>query len=199
METKRLNDIITRSFDSLGNAIVNIDILHHEIHEGSVFTAARSTTTLGASSWISIRINTSSDYYTHLKQLYANNSGGIGKLEILEGHSTGSTMAVGTTALDAINLNRNSTKVFHSGMGIDHSLCFSVDSTWTSTQFQILTNVNFGSTGSVIAKTSFPFEGNVEFVLKPATTYVVTLYNLSSNAGYGCLKFFMYESTKGEI
>lgn len=187
-ESGDLLRIILNSKDATHNAYKTIEIEHAEIHAGKAFTFTKSTTALGASSWIDIQINCNSTTKgVHLKQIDVNNSGGLAQIQLFEMvSSTNSTWANSTTAVTVYNKNRNSTISNDITIGYQPTLITTTCYTATIRDYYL------GSTGTNQTRGSAVETFTNETILKYGTTYVFRVTNLGT-AGYASVRAFFYE------
>lgn len=185
--------LMQKILDGFGKWAIVDSPNHHWIHEGQFFAYSRTTSALGASSWIDVEfITPSSSYPIHFKEIYVNNSGGAGQILLYEATTNGSTHTASTTVATPINHNRNSTKTSRMTVRGGAVQALPSYSTVTSTQYTLVYNETFGSTGTAASKEGGLFEPRNEVVLKFNTTYVLRLFN-NSAAGWAEIKPFWYE------
>lgn len=194
-ESNVVLNILQYCKDVLAYRFVSQSPEHSEIHKGHYFQVDRSTSVLGASSWIDIQINTPS---TNVVQIHCyfqlNNSGGLAEVVLCELSTSSTYSSTSVTQLNVINHNRTSTYVnnvtFFTG-GVNTAF---ITSTMTSSQAKLLQNVYVGSTGTNA------FGGNLliaercrdEFILKGNSTYIFRMYNRGSD-GSASLEAVFYE------
>ena len=160
----------------------------NQIQSGKFFRVDRSTTALGASSWLDLEIDTVS---TGVKlNFQINNSGGLGEVFLVE-ISTSSTYGHGGLAVGSVNPNRVSTYTAE-------TLCFTsgtntafMTSTVASTQGVYLADYYINSSGANISVKPYEFED--KYILKGNTTYVLRLYNRNTS-GYASISVFLSEN-----
>ncbi len=187
-ESAQVLETIIKSKDITHNAYKTIEIEHAEIHSGNGYIVFKSTTILGASSWIDIQINcNSTTKYIHLKNIDANNSAGLCQvLMFAMVSSTASTWANSTTALTVFNKNKNSSNSAAVTFGYQPSLI-------TSTCYTVIDETYSGSTGTASGGRAVGISANEEeTLLRLGSTYVARLLNLGP-AGYATLRLFFYE------
>jgi len=185
--------IIQNAKDSIHSSIKVIPIEHAEIHSGKFYAASRSTSDLGASSWLDLELITpsSSVSYSHLYWDF-NVSGGLGEIVFCD-LSTATTYAHGASTMAAINKNRVSTNT--AGLSIFYGSTTSgfITSTMTSSQAVLLANYYEGSTGTNAGRAGAGGDMQVhEYILASNSTYVLRLWNRGT-AGAASLRLFWYE------
>ncbi len=182
------SSLLQRAIALDANSISVIDSFHNEVHRGDVFSAYKVNSAIAASSWIDISFITPATTVIHLKEFGINFSGGICEVVVLESPTT---MTMSTAFLSAINRKRSSTHT--SAMTIYTNSTYPIGSTATSTQATIIKNIFVGSTGTNSNKSGVGVTPPLlEFVLKPATTYLIRVIDKSAG-GFGSLAAYWYE------
>jgi hypothetical protein len=150
---------------------------------GKTFTSFRSTSALGASSWIDLQFNpTSTSTIFHLENVLVNHSAGICKFEVIE---TSSTITTGSSSRDALNVNRNSTKTAN----------FELygDPTNISSTFVKIRTIELGSTGSPLSSGHTLFCHQDGLFLSVDSTTIIRITDLSASAGYSFFEITICE------
>lgn len=148
------------------NALVTIDSVHHEVHDGHYFTSTYVNTSIGNNSTVDIRLVVGARELHYVSEVKA---GGLCTIDFYEG----STLS-GGTALATVN--------HHRGFG-DGSADYAVYHT------PVVTAVGTRLLQKIIASGSTPqtriggeLRQTDEFILSPNTTYLLRITNLSGAA-----------------
>ena len=188
-ESGNVLSIMQKMKDITTDAIKTISVDHSEIHDGSFHQAILNTSSLGASSWLMMQINTPSSDIAEIHMFSDfNNSGGA--VEFLKIGSP-TTMINGNAMVTVFNNNRKSTKV-SSLVIFSNPTGGSISSTATSSQANIIYYYYEGSTGGNQGKNASNGRDANEWILKANSTYVYKITNLGS-AGLATLRLNWYE------
>lgn len=178
-------DGLELSIDEITNALVGIDSVHHETHEGNKFTTSLSTADLDSNP---LRINFRTPAGSKLSHFFISASvSGQATLELTEAYTGG---AAGGSTLAPYNRNRGS---------LNTSSLISIHGTPAA---GILTQGAADATGGIILhleqlgvgapKQAGESRDENEWVLKPDTLYQVSLTS-TTNSVVATLSFNWYE------
>lgn len=163
--------------DDASAALVGIDYIHHEIHEGVFFEVDAANATVADDGTVIAAITTPADMNSHLRWRLA--TGGDAQVEFLEG----STITGGTTKA-ANNRNRASANVPASVFTVDPTV--TVDGT-------VLSGPVFLPGGTIIVSGGATQDSFIEWILQPSTTYVLRITNISGASQPISVAFDWYE------
>lgn len=163
--------------DEASAALVGIDYIHHQIHDGCFFEVDAANATVADNGTVITAITTPADMNSHLRWRLA--TGGDAQVEFLEG----STITGGTTKT-ANNRNRASTNVPASVFTLDPTV--TIDGT-------TLSGPVFLPGGTIIVSGGATQDSFIEWVLQPSTTYVLRITNISGASQPISVAFDWYE------
>lgn len=178
--------------DKSTNRLVTIEYEHHEIHDGSMFSAHYTQSVTDTNDRSVIAFTTPADKEIHMVVHVAATA--AANHYILEG-ATGT--AAGATDLTVYNKDRNSTKT---------SLMTSIDGTAGSVSYYSLTtdtaitggtelyNEYIGA-GKVGRADSGASRGDIEWILKKSTVYDIELKSADANTNEHHVHLDWYEHT----
>lgn len=161
-----------------------IDTDHSAIHNGEAYIVNRNSENVADAGSLVFEIITPANLYVHMRLASVWPSAGLARFESIEAP----TLTTGTTAVIPVALNRNDGA---------SAVIIKSDPTGISGG-TTLRNVMFGGGGPGTGSGGGLGFG-AEFVLKPSTTYLARLTNLSGGLADMTLGLFWYEETLGGL
>jgi len=165
--------------DSIGEALVIQDMVHHRIHEGVFFVSGATATALANGGTLDVLIQAVSG---DLHVLFIGTVGGDATVELFEG----TTFTAAGTALPSLNRNRNFALTKISDSIITQDPTITLDGT------QLFSGILLGgSGGNAVGGSSSAFN---EFIFPAGSVHLARITNISGQARVAALELEFYDT-----
>jgi len=167
-----------RVFDPYAHAMTTIDENHRLIHDGFFFELWRGDTSLADAANLDLMLVVPAGTYPHLQDVSLESDGGVVTLAMYEG----TTVSANGTSLPVFNKNRNSSNTNNT------TLYYAPTITDVGTQFKHAAIVSDSQSSEIFSQSKAG-----EWVLAPATNYLIRVNNASGAARNINLQIGFYE------